>query len=208
MRPFARRTVLVAAATLALAACGGNKGGGATDLSQDMSIGQPNAPVTVIEYASVTCPHCAAWNEGVFPDFKKKYVDTGKVRYVMRETNIHGAPDVAGYLLARCAPKEKYFDVIDGIMRAQNDLGQQFENTRSVYGAIARSVGMSDAQFSACITDPKKIEALNERMAKQQQEFEVGGTPTFIINGKKMGYTAPPTLDEISADIDPLLAKK
>src|ERR1700761_2807887 len=129
------RTAVVAAAALALVACkGGNHA--AANFDQDMTMGPAKAPVTVIEYASVTCPHCAAFNADVFPSFKAKYIDTGKVHYVFRETPIHGAIDVTGFLLARCAGPDKYFKVIDAIMRDQEHV---FASTREAYLTIAES---------------------------------------------------------------------
>ena len=106
MRLATRRIVLTAVAALSLAACG--QAGGKTAVGDEMVLGNPNAKVTVIEYASASCPHCARWNEDVYPAFKKKYVDTGKVKYVFREfltppTEVAAA----GFLLARCAGKDK-----------------------------------------------------------------------------------------------------
>ena len=209
MGPIARRTLIAAAgvAALTLAACNGGKGGAGTDISQDMSIGSADAPVTVIEYASPTCPHCATWNEEVFPEFKKKYVDTGKARYVLREAMIHGAPDAAIFMLARCAGDERYFRVVDGAMRSLPEL-QATGDVRSWVFRIGQSMGMNDKQIDACITDEKKLQALQTRYDKQMEEFKVTSTPTFIVNGKKMEQPAPPTLAELSAVIDPLLAGK
>ena len=221
MRMPSGRTLTIRGAAVALAliallpaACnkagGGGGAGGAADISQDMTLSKAEAPVTVVEYASASCAHCARWNAEVFPNFKAKYVDTGKVHYVMREVNIHGAADVAGYLLARCVEPSKYFHVIDAIMRAQPALGMQLENAQQVYQDIGRSSGLTDQQFQTCLSDPKRIEALNARMEKEQAEFDVRSTPTFVINGKKMDVDHPPSLEELSAVIDPQLtgAKK
>ena len=207
MGPIARRTIitgLVGAAALALAACKPG-GGGATDLSQDMSLGSADATVTVIEYASPTCPHCADWNHEVFPHFKKKYVDTGKVRYVLREAMIHGPPDAAVFMLARCAGKDRYFSVIDAAMRSLPELNADPTGVRGWVMRIGQSMGMSDADIDKCITDRKALEALNTRYEREMKEFDVRFTPTFVINGKKLDTQAPPTLAELSAIIDPLL---
>ncbi|HEY3814030.1 MAG TPA: DsbA family protein [Caulobacteraceae bacterium] len=197
------RTAVVAAAALALVACQ-DKNKAAANFDQDMTMGPAKAPVTVIEYASVTCPHCAAFNADVFPAFKSKYIDTGKVHYVFRETPIHGAIDVTGFLLARCAGPDKYFQVIDGIMRAQQ---QVFATPREAYLSIAQSAGMNEKQFDACESDEAATKKFVERSKAEEDEYNVNSTPTFVINGK----TLPPgdtTLDALSAEIDPQLAKK
>jgi protein-disulfide isomerase len=204
MRAIARRTVVLAAAMLALAAC--NKGGGAADISQDRSLGKADAPVTLIEYASPTCPHCAAFNKDTMPAFKSKYVDTGKVHYVFREAMIHGPVDAAAFLLARCVPQDKYFTVIDAVMRSQQEMAETGD-VRGVLMRIGQSSGLNEQQVNACLTDEAKIKAMQERYEKQMKEFDVQGTPTFILNGKKVADHAM-TIDELSAAIDPLLAQK
>jgi protein-disulfide isomerase len=207
MGPIARRTILVSTAALALGltACKGS-GKPAGDFSADMSLGPADAKVTVIEYASPTCPHCAHWNENVFGPFKAKYIDTGKVRYVLREAIIHGPPDAAIFLLARCAGKDKYFSVVDGAWRTLGELNQT-QDVRGWVMRLGQSMGMSEADINKCITDQKALDALNARYTKEMKEFDVQYTPTFIINGKKVETPAPPTLEELSAIIDPLLAK-
>src|SRR3954471_22654592 len=123
MKSVARRTALAAALSALLAACGqaGAASGPAADA--EMSMGNPAAKVTVVEYASVACPHCAEFNEQVFPAFKAKYVDTGKVRYVFRQMLTTPAQvAAAGFLTARCAGKDKYFSVVDAIFRSQQEM--------------------------------------------------------------------------------------
>ena len=205
MGPIGRRSMIIGSAALALAAC--NPGGGANvDVSQDMSLGSADAKVTVIEYVSPTCPHCASWYKEVFPGFKAKYIDTNKVRYVMREAPIHGAVDYAVFMLARCAGKERYFNIVDGAWNSLPEFMADPSQQRSWIMRLGASAGMSEAETNACITDEKKLEAMNARVEKQMQEFNsIQYTPTFIINGKKLESPAPPTLAELSAQIDPLL---
>jgi protein-disulfide isomerase len=212
MRAIARRTLVLAAAFLALAACG--KKGSDVGTSQDVAMGNAKAPVTVMEYASVTCPHCARWNAEVAPAFRQKYVDTGKVHYVLRETPIHGAPDAAGFLLARCAgekSKDNYFKVIDAIMAAQSyfftDTGIDSAKYRETLLRIAQQVGISEQQFDACETNEAALKALNDRSEAEAKQFDVNSTPTFVVNDKKMAVEHPPTMEELSAAIDPLLKK-
>jgi len=180
-----------------LAACkpggGGGAGGsgasgGAGAVSQeDMSLGDPNAKVTVIEYASLGCPVCAHWNNTVFADFKTKYIDTGKVRYTLREFLTGDAPVAsAGFLLARCAGASKYFQVVDAVWRQEEPLLESERNAekRDALVKIAQSMGLTEAQFNTCVTDDKAILALNARSEKWAGDDHIENTPTFVINGK------------------------
>jgi protein-disulfide isomerase len=150
--------------------------------ADDMSMGNPNAKVTIVEYASVACPHCARWNSEVFPAFKAKYVDTGKVRYVLREA-LTGDPSIAaaGFLTARCAGKNKYFSVVDDIYNAQDQM-EQTGQPHQILLNIARSAGLTEPQFEACITNDKALEALNARW-ESYMKLGFNSTPTFVING-------------------------
>lgn len=204
MRAFVRN-LAISAALIALASC--NKPAGSTNLDEDMTQGKADAPVTLIEYASVTCPHCAAWNAETFPAFKAKYIDTGKVKYVLREAPIHGAPDVAGFMVARCAGKDKYFQVVDGLMRSQPDMGDQLQNIRDVILKVGESAGMSEQSIVKCLNDDKVATAAGKRADKEMKEFDIGGTPTFVLKGKKIAETAEEaSLDRLSAQLDPLIA--
>lgn len=167
---------------LGLAACG-NKG--ANIGADDMSMGPADAKVTLIEYASVTCVHCATFNEKVFPAIKEKYVDTGKVRYVYREF-LTGPADVsaAGVLVARCAGKDKYFQVIDAVMRSQNEIFTSGDS-KGVLMRIASSAGLSEEQFTQCVNDPEGVKRINDNMETYVKTYNVTGTPSFFINDKK-----------------------
>lgn len=184
MFDFNRRKALIAgaltAAALTLSACEG--GGGATAPAEgDMSMGNADAAVTVVEYASVTCAHCAAWNESTWPEFKRRYIDTGQVRFVFRE--LPTPPQeiaVAGFLLARCAGEDRYFAVVDSIMRNQRAV---VANPRQELLNIARTAGMSEDQFNTCVTDQDAVEALNARV-EAARAAGVTGTPYFMINGQ------------------------
>ena len=198
MRRFA---TLVAglALVLTLAAC--NKGGAGGAVTQDdMSLGSPVAKVTIVEYASLGCPHCAEWNNDVFPAFKAKYIDTGRVHYVLREA-LTGAASVsaAGFLTARCAGKDKYFQVVDAAFRAMPnpELATQPHDTLL---KIAQQVGMSDAQFEACIRDEKSLAALNARWDRYMADDKIASTPTFVVNGK-VSDKGPLTLADIDAAV-------
>jgi len=168
--------------TIALAAC--QKTTSDAVSADDMAMGNPAATVTIIEYASVSCPHCARFDMDVFPAFKAKYIDTGQVHYVAREA-LTGDPAIAaaGFLTARCAGKDKYFQVVDAIYHAQQEMFASGD-PHAVLLNIARSAGLTDAQFDKCIKDDAALKALNDRWEHYVKDDGVNSTPTFIINGK------------------------
>jgi protein-disulfide isomerase len=176
---------------------------------EDMSLGDPAARVVLIEYMAPTSPHSATWQADVFPVFKRKYIDTGQVRFVLREAPIHGAPDVAGFLLARCAGGDKYFDVLSELMRDQSDMGMSMEYIRDVLLKAARANGIDEAGFVSCISDTKAQDALTRRSEREMKELDIDGTPTFVLNGRKIAETGEDaSLDKLSAQIDSLLAAR
>lgn len=208
---MSRRAAMTAAALAAmatLAGCGGGGAGGAVE--GDMAMGAPEgAKVTVIEYASVTCHVCAAWQEENWEAFKAAYVDTNKVRYVFRELPtgpINVA--VAGFMIARCAGEDKYFDVIGNIMSSQREW-QQGVNPRDTLFRIGNGAGLSNQEIETCIKDPANIEAADAR-ARAALAAGVEGTPAFYVNGTpvvSMGSTSGPTMADLSRAIDAELAK-
>jgi len=187
MRPLTRRllTAVALSATLGVALAGCDKKQAVT--AEDMSLGKADAKVTVVEYASVACPHCAKWNNEVFPAFKAKYIDTGRVHYVSRES-LTGDPRLAaaGYLIARCAGKDKYFQVVDALYRAQERIYTSGDIRGELQG-IAQAAGLNEQQFTACVNDEKALKELNDRVERTAKADNITGTPTFIINGKKAG---------------------
>ena len=201
MRDFNRRLMLAAVAALSLAACNKTGGGSGPANDDDMSMGDPKAKVHMVEYASAACPHCAKFAIDVFPEFKKKYIDTGKVYYTFREV-ITAPPQVAaaGFLMARCAGKDKYFSVLDGVFRSQQDWAQ----TGDVQGSlrrVAHNAGMSDQQYETCISDDKALAALNARVEKYTTQDKVEATPTFFIGGKRLeGEVTLAQLDQAVAE--------
>ena len=186
MRPLTRRFLTVAAltATLGASLAGCDKKQAVS--ADDMSLGNANAKVTVVEYASVACPHCAKWNAEVFPAFKTKYIDTGRIHYVARES-LTGDPRLAaaGYLIARCAGKDKYFQVVDALYRAQERIYTSGDIRGELQG-IALAAGLNETQFNACVNDEKALKALNDRVDRTAKQDNITGTPTFIVNGKKV----------------------
>lgn len=196
---------------LALLASGCSKGGSAGAVAADeMSMGPADAKVTVIEYASVACPICGHVNETVMPEFKAKYIDSGKVRYVYRPM-MTGNPAVAaaGHMLAECAGKDKYFTVIDQVMRSQEAMGGEetgYANARPVLFSIGQSLGMSEDAFNKCITDEKGLKRLNDLNQQYMTKDGVNGTPTFVINGKKLDRI-PLNIGDFDAALKPALSK-
>jgi protein-disulfide isomerase len=181
-RGVLRRFILAAAMALGFAA----GASGAQAYPDDMALGNLKAPVTVIEYASVGCPHCATWAINVFPGFKAKYIDTGRVRFVFREM-LTGQPTLAaaGFLTARCAGPARYFDIVDQIFRAQNEMVQAGD----AYGPllrIAKGAGLTSDQFDSCMKDHAALSALEARSDRNGQENGISGTPTFVIGDRKL----------------------
>lgn len=166
----------------------------------DMAIGSPRAPVTVIEYASVGCPHCGVWNNTVFPAFKARYVDTGRVRFVVREM-LTGVPAIAtaGFMLARCAGPAKYFQVIDAIYHRQADMFQPGAAAGPILEEIAKSAGLDEAAFQACIDDQKGLDALNTRAQRHANDDQVDSTPIFFVGGQR--YVGEQTLAQLATAI-------
>ncbi|MFZ0269524.1 DsbA family protein [Caulobacter sp.] len=188
MRSLTRRllTAVALTASLGVALAGCDKKSD-TATADDMSLGNPNAKVTVVEYASASCIHCGRWNNEVFPAFKAKYIDTGRVNYVYREFLTEPVQVAsASFLMARCAGKDKYFSVLDSVYRSQEEMFTTGDY-RGVLLRVAQSAGMDEAQFTSCVTDEKALKALNDRVEKYQASAKITGTPTFIINGKKAG---------------------
>jgi protein-disulfide isomerase len=170
-----------------------------------MSEGAADAPVTVIEYASVACSHCADFNNTVFPAFKARYIDRGEVRYIAREalTGDTGLA-AAGFLTARCAGRDKYFKVLDDIYRAQARIYAS-GSPQSALLEIAEGAGLSEPRFEACISSSAGLAALKARWSRAVRDEGIVQTPTFVINGKVR--EGEMSLAEISAAVDEARSK-
>lgn len=190
---------------LALAACGGDGdgGGGEAAVSEDRVLGDADAPVTVIEYASVTCGACGAFHERTYGDFKEKYIDTGLVKFIFREFPTAPQPvSMAGFLLARCAPEDEYYDVIDTLFERQRQILTS-QDPRAELVAVANAVGISEQEFDACIADDSEIQRINEVVQTGLEEYNVSATPTFVIDGES--YTGARPLSFFDEKLAPLL---
>jgi protein-disulfide isomerase len=161
---------------------------------------------TIVEYASMTCPHCAHFQETTFPELKKAYIDTGKAKYMLREFPLDDLA-AAAFVLARCAGEldsSRYYALVDTLFAKQNTWAVQQPIPPLM--AIAKQAGFTEQSFNACLNNQKlldNIEAVRERAVKQ---FQVNSTPTFFINGQK--YVGALSFDDMKKAIDPLLAKK
>ena len=165
----------------------------------DMSMGNPKAKIEVIEYASLSCPHCAHFNEAVFPTLKAKYIDTGKVRYTLKEMLTEPATvAAAGFLLARCAGPDKYFKVVDEVFRSQPRWQQG--NVKPILEEIGAANGVDAAKFDACLKDQAAIDSVTARAQRAAEQDGVNSTPTLFINGKRIENT-PQTPAELDAAI-------
>lgn len=172
---------------------------------KDMTLGQEDAPVTLIEYASFTCPHCATFHDAVFKNLKKDYIDTGKVRFVYREVYFDRYGLWAA-MLARCGGEMKYFGISDILFTTQSEWAASNDPTAVVANLkkIGRTAGMDDATLDACLQNGPMAQAMVDRYEESMAEYDVQGTPTLVINGtvhSNMSY------DELKKILDGELAK-
>jgi protein-disulfide isomerase len=152
----------------------------------DMTLGNPKAKVVVVEYASLACSHCADFHNKVFPAFRKRFIDTGKVRFVYREFITRPAEiAMAGAVVARCAGKDGYFKVVEGVFAAQQEIYDNgtIPGLRAILIREGGEAGLTKAQVEACLNDPALYEAVEVRATRGAEQDKVAGTPTFLVNG-------------------------
>jgi protein-disulfide isomerase len=167
----------------------------------EMTLGDPNAPVTVIEYASLTCSHCAHFHETTFTPFKEKYIDPGKVYFIFREFPLD-ALATSAFVLARCVPEGGYFPFVDSLFRQQRNWAFSDDPAGALFN-IAKQAGFTQESFKACLTNQEILDGVNWVRNRGGEELGVSATPTFFINGnKKSGALSLETLDQ---EIEPLL---
>jgi protein-disulfide isomerase len=175
----------------------------------DMALGEANAPVTIVEYMSTTCPHCAAFHNNTFDAIKTKYVDSGKVRFVVREFPFDPRA-AAAFMLARCNPQDttklteaaQYFPMISMLMK-QQEVWAAAQDGREALLQMSKLAGFTQESFQACLTNQKLLDDVNAVRERGAKEFGVAATPTFLINGKR--YSGDMSVDTMSALIDSLL---
>jgi protein-disulfide isomerase len=166
----------------------------------DKVLGNDDAPVTIVEYASMTCPHCAHFHATALPELKTKYIDTGKVRLIFREFPFDPRAE-AGFMLARCS-NDNYFPMIDVLFKQQQNWAS-VDNAKDALLQISKLAGFSQESFEACLTDQKLLEDVRAVQKRGSDEFKVDSTPTFFINGNT--YKGALTIAEMSAIIDGML---
>ncbi|WP_370874376.1 DsbA family protein [Amorphus orientalis] len=148
----------------------------------EMALGEEDAPVTIVEYASMTCPHCATFHEATYPDLKEKYIDTGKVRFVFREFPLDPLA-AAGFMLARCAPEEQYFDMVDLLFEKQRQWAYSQDPVTELLN-LSKQAGFTQESFEACLTNQELLDGVNEVKDRGARDFSVTSTPTFFVNGR------------------------
>jgi len=167
----------------------------------DIVLGAADAPVTVIEYASPTCPHCATFANEVYPQFKTDYIETGKVKFILRPF-IRNLQDAVVFLLAHAAGEEKYHDVVDTYFRTQTTWGMS-DKPKTALLDVAKQLGFTEASFEAALANEELFAQLQTMQKQAAEDFKLEGTPTFYVNGKQL--TGDKTLAELAAVIDPLV---
>ncbi|MGE0651556.1 MAG: DsbA family protein [Alphaproteobacteria bacterium] len=171
--------------------------------ADDLSIGKADAPVTVIEYASLTCPHCADFHVNVLPKIKAEYIDTGKIRMAFRDFPLdRGA--LAATIIARCAGSERRLGMLDLFFTRQQAWAGS-NDPMAALAQIAGLAGMAEADVKACFDKEDIEKAVLDQRLLSEKVFNIDATPSFVINGTK--YSGGMTFDEFKAVVDPLIAK-
>jgi protein-disulfide isomerase len=170
----------------------------------DLALGPADAKVTIVEYASMTCGHCAHFTTDVWPKLKEKYVTSNKVRYVFREFPLDNLAAAAS-MLARCTGNDKAFPLIEVLFEKQKDWAFGEGNPVPRLFEIAKQAGFTQESFDKCLTDQKLLDEITAGRTRASDVFGVAATPTFYINGKKLDGS--PTLEKFDQMIEPLLAK-
>ncbi|WP_341705176.1 DsbA family protein [Ferrovibrio sp.] len=200
---YIQRFVVALALSLAAFAGGSHAARAADPRLQDMVLGRADAPITIIEYASLTCPHCADFHESVLPALKKDYLDTGKAKLIFRDFPLDNLA-FAGAIVARCAGPEKYFTYL-GVLFAQQRQWATAQDPKAALKQIARLGGMPGDQFEACLTDKAVGDYILNSRLEGNQKFNVNSTPTIIVDGKP--ESGVPSYEDLRKKLD-ALAKK
>jgi len=158
-------------------------------LLKNRVLGDPDAPVTIDEYSSLTCPHCRAFHEGALPPLKENYIDTGKVKLVMHDFPLDGAAAAAA-MMARCAPEERYFPVIEALFDQQAEWSRA-DNVLESLAQIGRFAGMSPDTLQSCFANEALFNALRERRDAYSEQRGISSTPTFFVGDEKIVGAQP-----------------
>jgi protein-disulfide isomerase len=167
----------------------------------DVALGPADAKVTIVEYASLTCGHCAAFHEKTFPELKKRYIDTGKVRFILREFPLDPLA-TAGFMLARCEGEGKYYPITDLLFDQQKAWAFTTKPLDALQ-QMMRQAGFSKEKFESCLKDQQLYDAVNAVRKRAEEKFKVNSTPTFFINGQR--HSGNLSLDELEKILKPML---
>ncbi len=165
--------------------------------------GKEDAPVTIIEYASTTCGHCAKFAVDTFPKLKAEYIDTGKVRFILREFPLDPL-SAAGFMIARCAGEDKYFSVVDLLFKEQRQWAYADKPVEGLQ-ALVKQIGFTQQSFEECLTNQELLDGVNWVRQRGAEKFGVNSTPTFFINGKIQ--RGAPSFEDLKKILDPLVGK-
>ena len=169
----------------------------------DRILGNPEAPITIVEYASLTCPHCAHFANDVLPEIKKEWIDTGKAKLVLRDYPLD-EPALRAAMIARCAPPDRYYAIADTFFAAQEKWVRS-PDYREALARLAKLGGMGKEEFDTCLKNTDLENKIVEGRLKATQELEVNSTPTFFVNGSKLA--GAPTTEEFEKLLSGLAAK-
>ncbi|MEQ1578810.1 MAG: DsbA family protein [Hyphomicrobium sp.] len=167
----------------------------------DFSAGSADAKVTIVEYASLTCPHCAKFHKEVYPGLKSKYIDTGKVRFIFRDFPLNPRA-FGGSMLARCIGGEKGLSLLETLFEKQADWAFVEANPQQALFDVSKQAGFTQETFEKCLTDQKLFEQLTAMQRRAADVHKVTSTPTFFVNGKRV---VGPTLEDFDKLIEPML---
>ena len=201
------RRIVVGIGILALVLAGLQAAAGIVSVEEaleETAMGRDDAPVTIIEYSSLTCPHCATFHRDTLPKIKEAYIDTGKVRLVSRDFPLGGLA-LAAAALTRCAGPAKYFGFLEVLFRSQ-DMWAKAQNPRDALLQVSRFAGLTEADFDACLSNEALIKTIQTRARKASQEFEIHSTPTFLVEGSKVSGAL--SFEEFQDILDAALRKK
>jgi protein-disulfide isomerase len=169
----------------------------------EMALGPDNAPVTIVEYASMTCSHCAHFAINTYPELKKRYIDTGKVRYMLREFPLDTLA-AAGFMLARCAAKgdaKKYYAMVDILFHQQNTWVVQ--QPLGPLQTLGKQAGLNEKDFNACLANQSMLDQIEQMRKTAAEKLGVNSTPTFFINGEK--HSGDISIEELAKKMEPYL---
>jgi protein-disulfide isomerase len=169
----------------------------------DIPLGKADAPITIVEYASLTCPHCASFDAEVLPQLKAEYIDTGKVRYVFRDFPLDRLALTAS-VVARCSGRDRYFGFIEAFFASQQTWARA-QNPVEALGRIARLGGMGDSEFDGCVKDEAALEKVLAQRLEAEKTYKIQSTPTLLIQGDR--YSGALRYEELKRVLDSMLPK-